>query len=94
LPNYYKQHPFALKEIPLFRVCQRCVKKSSLTQANPNTIKNIIEIHYYYYSCSCYSNTKEEKRELVFKIPSNIALPPFAKLPSYDNAKDVLHSTC
>jgi len=65
-----------------------------LTQANPDAIENIIKIHYYHHSYSCHSNTKEEKRELVFEIPSNIALPPFAELPGYDNAKDVLYSTC
>jgi hypothetical protein len=60
-----------------------------LIQANPNVIENIIEIYYYYYSYSCYSNTKEEKRELAFKILSNIALPPFAKLLGYNNTKDI-----
>ena len=57
-------------------------------------MENIIEIHHYHHSCSCHSNTKEEKRELAFKIPGNIALPPFAELPGYDDAKDVPHGTC
>jgi hypothetical protein len=94
LLNYYEKHPLAPREIPLYRVCQRCVKKSSLTQANLGVIENIIKIHYYYYSCSCHSYTKEEKRELGFEILDDIALPPIAKLLGYDNAKDVLHSTC
>jgi len=64
-----------------------------LTQANPNAIENIIEIHYYYHSCSCHSNTREEKRELAFGIPNNIALPPFTKLPGYNDAKDIPHGT-
>jgi hypothetical protein len=63
-----------------------------LTQANPDAMENIIEIHHYHHSCSCHSNT-EEKRELAFEIPSNIALPPFAELLGYDDAKDIQHGT-
>jgi len=65
-----------------------------LTQASTNAIENIIKIHYYSHSCSCYSNTKKEKTGLAFEIASNIALPAFAKLLGYDTAKDVLQGTC
>jgi hypothetical protein len=92
-PDYHEKHPLAPGEIPLPGICRRCVKKSSSTQANPGVIENIIEIHHYHHSCSCHSHTKEEKRELGFEIPDDIALPPIAELPGYDNAKDVLHST-